>query len=519
MGTSLTWITDSIAGQSPAVDPNRPAVAFDDQEPLSWAQLRDAELRYARSLQAAGIGRGDRVAMLLTNSVDYLVFFLALARVGAVAVRLNWRLTAGELQFMLDDSGTKMLLLDAEFADRIEGILGDITVESHVVRGADGSAPEWATPLEHFLGGQGNGEFPELGLDDPLSLMYTSGTTGRPKGAIWTHGNALWFSSMQTMKWKFDQDTVAMTPGPLFHVGGLEAVLLPALVSHGTAVTYVSGGFSVERLLEVCRRQRVSTLLLYSFMLYDLLRLEDPGAHVPPSLGRLVVGGDTLQPWTFDELDKSLPGIDMVQVYGLTEGGPISTCMDREFARDRPGSVGRPMPLSELKVVDERDDLVAPGQVGEVYTRSPAVSPGYWQRPDANAETFRDGWCRTGDLGRIDDGGFLFLAGREKDMIRSGGENIYPAEIEALLTKAPHVADAAVVAVPHPRYNEVGCAVVVPMPGETIDVAALRRLCADNLARFKVPHHFVIADSLPRTPSGKVKKYELQAEHSSLGNG
>jgi fatty-acyl-CoA synthase len=518
MGVSLSWITDSIAGQVPSAASGHPAVAFDDGTPLTWAELREAELRCARSLQKAGITRGDRVALLLRNSVDYLVFYLAIARVGAISVRLNFRLTTPEFSFILSDSDVSLLVFDAEFEDRIVPMRDEIPVHTYVVRGDDGARPEWAVPLDIFLSEESAGDFPQLGMDDPLALIYTSGTTGRPKGAIYTHGSTLWCGSVQAMRWKFDRHTVAMTAGPLFHVGGLEAVLLPAMITHGTAITFSSGGFRLDRALEVARRQSVTTMLLYSFMVYDLLRMDGAGELLPPSLTRIVTGADTVMPWAYGEFEKLIPGVELVQVYGLSEGGAISTCLDWEDAREHPGGVGRPMPLTEVKLVRSDGATAAPGDVGEICVRSPAVSVGYWHRPNATAETFIDGWCKTGDLGKVDADGFLMLAGREKDMIRSAGENVYPAEVEAVITTVPHVAEAAVFAVPDAKYQEVGCGALLPVAGQEIDVELVRRHCTERLARYKIPKYFVVVDELPRTPSGKVKKFELRARYASLAD-
>jgi fatty-acyl-CoA synthase len=516
MGLSLGWITDSVGGEGATVAADRPALARDGEAPLTYGELREAELRYAAALQRAGIGRGDRVGILLRNSVDYLVLYLAIARLGAISVRLNFRLTGPEARFILEDSGSKLLIFEADFADRVAAIRDQLAIETYVAREEQGEAPGWAVPFDGFFSAGGEFDAPSLGLEDPATLLYTSGTTGTPKGAIWTHGNALWFASIQAMKWKFDPDTVAMTPGPLFHAGGLEALLLPALTCHGTAITFRSGAFSLESLLEAARAQAATTVLLYSFMAYELLRMPEVEKLVPPSLTRIACGGDIVMPWVYDALEERLPGIEMVQLYGLTEGGAVSTTLDHDDARDHPDSVGRPMPLTEVKVVGDAAQALPPGEVGEVWVRSPAVSPGFWERPEADAETFVDGWCRTGDLGRIDADGFLSLAGRAKDMIRSGAENIYPAEIEAVITAAPEVADAAVVGVPDPKYHEVGCAVLVPIAGARVDLDGLRRFCSERLAKYKIPKYFVVAEELPRTPSGKVKKFELRDRYRNV---
>ncbi|MEV6895589.1 class I adenylate-forming enzyme family protein [Kribbella sp. NPDC051137] len=514
MGVSMLWVSDSIAGQAPPVPVDQPAVAIGAETPLTWAEFRDREIAYASALQRAGVRPGDRVGMLLKNSVDYMIAIFAIARVGAIAVRLNWRLMPNELKFILNDSGTTLLLLDHDLAGKVADIRADLPVRTYVVRGD--ATLDWAQPFEDFVAGPLSMEFPELNLDDPACLMYTSGTTGLPKGAIWTHGNNLWFGAIQSLRWKFDSSTVAMTSGPLFHAGGWEALLLSAITSHGTAITYPSGSFDLLEYLAACRTQQVTDILIYSFMVPEFIRRPDCAELIPPTLRRIVCGGDTLMPWVYDEFAKKLPHIELVQVYGLTEGGAITCCLDGKDA-DRAGSVGRTMPFTDVRIVTGEGKDAPVGEVAELYVRSPAVSPGYWHRDEANAETFVDGWCRTGDLASVDSEGFITLGGRAKDMIRSGGENIYPAEIEAVITTAPGVADAAVVGVPDPRYNEVGCAVLVAMDGQQVDVDAVRAFCVARLAKYKVPKYLVVVDELPRTASGKIKKFELREKYRDLG--
>ena len=510
MGTSLTWITDAVAGPAPIVDPNSPALALDDGAPLSWLELRDKELRYASALRRAGVGKGDRVGILLRNSTDYVVLYLAIARLGAIGVRLNWRLTPSELSYIVGDADATVLVFDGEYADRVNAFRAEAPIETFVAHTPAAEPLDWAMSWDEFLTGELATDCPSLEMGDPVSLIYTSGTTGRPKGVVWTHGTTLWFCSMQAMRWKYDTHTVAMTPGPLFHVGGLEAVLLPALVSHGTAVTFSSGGFDLERLLDVVRSRSVTTLLLYAFMVYDLVRLPGVDKLVPGTLARVMSGGDTLQPWAYPEFGKVLPGIELVQVYGSSESGAVSTCLDWEFAQDHPGGVGRPMPMAQISLVNADGAVVGSDEVGEILVRGPSTASEYWRNPAATAETFVDGWCHTGDLGRLDEQGFLYLTGRAKDMIRSGGENVYPAEVEAVLAEAANVADAAVFGVADPRFTEVGCAALVALPGTTIDLDEVREYCRTRLAKFKVPRYLVVVDELPRTASGKVKKYELR---------
>jgi fatty-acyl-CoA synthase len=301
----------------------------------------------------------------------------------------------------------------------------------------------------------------------------------------------------------------------MYHAGGLETMIMPALLCGGTGVCIRSGGFSVEHLIEVINEVEATDVLLFSFMFYELLRLERVEERVPASLRRFLVGGDTVMPWAFEDCSRRFPQIELVQLYGLTEGGAVATTLDPEDVHTQANSVGRPMPFSEAQVVREDGSLTDPGEVGEIWVRSPAVSPGYWQRPEINEKTFVDGWCRTGDLGFVNADGYLSLSGRAKDMIRSGGENIYPAEVEKVLTKHEAIADAAVIGVPHERFHEVGCALIITSDGAELDAEAIRLYCREHMAGYKVPKHFIAVEELPRTPSGKVMKFVLRDQYAS----
>lgn len=513
---SMSWITDAVTGQSPVISPDAPAVALAGGTPVTWGELRRLELGFASALVQTGVKKGDRVGILMRNSTDYFVCILALARAGAIAVRLNWRLTAPELKFMLVDSETSLLILDDEFVESIGSIRDEIPARRFVARNAQGlNLPDWVEPLDEFVSGDAVADFPACDLDDPLSLMYTSGTTGLPKGVIWTHGNTLWFGAIQIMKWKLDQTTRGITIGPLFHGGGWEAVLLPTLMSHGLAIASPSGSFDLRQYLGVASAQGATIMLMYNFFVQELMKIPGCKDLMPDSVRQIVMGGDCMPPAMHEKFYELFSDIELFQVYGLTEGGAITTCLDSKNS-DRVGSVGKPLPLNEVRLVRADGTLASVGEIAEVQVRGPNVSPGFWRRPEENISTFVDGWCRTGDLGRVDADGFLTLCGREKDMIRSKGENIYPAEIEAVLASAPSVAEAVVVGVPDDDWVEVGCAILVAAPGAAIEIDAVRRHCGAHIAKFKIPRHFVIVPEIPRTPQGKPKKALLREQYRDI---
>jgi len=516
---NLSWLVDEPHRRLATGDPEACALSAEGMERWSYRDLRDHADRYAKGLQDLGVVTGDRVGILLLNSLEYWATYFGILKLGAIAVRLNFRLAPAELQYVLSDSGCKVLCFHARFGTRLEPIRPEVPVQAYVVfQEAGGDGPDWALSSKAWEEGDPVGISPAASnMSDPAMLMYTSGTSGQAKGALWTHGNTLWFAVMQALKWGFSPGTVAMTTGPFYHVGAFEDLLLPALLSRGSAVFLGSGGFSIERALTVMEKERVTDILLYPFMLYELVRYSNLEQHDLSRLKRIVSGGDPLMPWAVEAVRERLPGVELVQAYGLTEGGAISTCLDDAYAAVHPDSVGRPLPLTSVSVVREDGSEAEPGEVGEVMVCSPSVSAGYWNQPNATRETFVDGWCRTGDLGRVTDDGFLVLTGRKKDMIRSGGENIYPAEVERVLTDHPVVMEAAVIAVPDEKFLEVGCAVVVLEAGVLVDDEELLGYCRSYLASYKVPRYVVRVDQLPRNLSGKVTKYALRERYRQIG--
>ena len=355
--------------------------------------------------------------------------------------------------------------------------------------------------------------------DTPAVIMYTSGTTGRPKGAVWTHANALGYAWMQAVQWGFDHSTKALTTGPFYHVGAFENLLTPTLLMKGTAVFMQSTGFSIERTARVMGDMSVTCALLYPFMINDLVTLPADVLQRLGSLRMLVTGGSAIAPSTVRALQQLVPTVGLVQTYGSTEGGAIATASTPADAVDHPECVGQSFALTEVIVCN--DDVGTPisrGEVGEVWIRSPSVSVGYWNKPEETQHTFVNRWCRTGDLGRINDAGRLQITGRKKDMIRSGGENVYPAELEMVLTDHPAVADLAIIGIADRQYEEVVCAVIVLRDGCALNAEEFRAYARSRMAKYKVPAYVEFVDALPRTASGKIQKFILRERFAHLAD-
>lgn len=517
MNPTLASITQLIDD----TDLDRVALALESDEEWTYRQLARQVNRYGHALLSLGARPGSRIAVLLYNSLEYWALYLAIARIGAIAVRVNFRLAARELEYVLTDSGAEIVCMHDDFLEVAGSVRGALPAARFVGLRRSGVGAEWLTPIQEIDDYDHDTQLDVAPPTDemPVMIMYTSGTTGVPKGAVWTHANSVWFAVAQALEWKYDRATVAMTTGPLYHVGACEDLLLPALLTRGTAVMTRSGGFSVERMLGVLAGRRVTDTLIYPFMIYEML--QHPRLHEfdLSALRRVTTGGSSIAEWAVERMLDQLPGVDLIPTYGLTEGGGISTSMPSVAGtRQHPDSVGRAMPFTEVQIVGEDSRPLSADEVGEVWVRSPAVAKEYWQKPEASAETFVDGWCRTGDLGRLTKDRYLILSGRAKDMIKSGGENIYPIEVEQVLLAHPDVSDVAVIGVPDEKYQEAVCAVIVPMPGRMVTSQEIIEHCRAQLASYKKPRHVYIVSSLPRTPSGKIMKFKLKEAFPAISN-
>ena len=496
-------------------DPDRPALSIGNDETLTYRDLASRSRRRARGLIALGVQPGDRVALMMFNSMEYWVCYFAITRIGAIVVRTNFRLSGEELEYALNDSGTSLAIADAELLNRVVNRREEISVDTYVCTTGHSDATV-LTLTEIDSTDDSELDVPRPRDSEAAMIMYTSGTTGRPKGAVWTHSATTWFSAMQVIDWQLTSDTVIFVAGPLYHVGAMEDYSLPTLAVGGHVVFLESGAFDIEAALRIASRRGVTDLTLFPSMIYQMLQLEALSTIDLSRVRRIFTGGDPLLPWAVERIQELFSGVDVVQVYGLTEGTPIAACGGPGDAFVDPGSVGRAMAFCEISIRDDDGAAISDGEAGEIWTRSPANAREYWNKPEATAETFVDGWCRTGDLGTVRDGR-LTVTGRKKDMIRSGGENIYAREVEDILMRHADVLDAAAIAVPDPTYREVVCAVIVKREGSAVSADEIVAHCAAHMASYKKPRYVVFVDALPRTPSAKIQKFILREQFAHLG--
>jgi long-chain acyl-CoA synthetase len=484
---------------------------------ITFGELDARSSQAAQAFRAAGVGFGDRVAFIEKNGAEFFEVVFALAKLGAVAVPLNWRLAAPEMQHIVEDAHARIVIVGSEFFSHVERIESIGTVETII---AIGDHDRWPRFDDWIAAHPPQDPNVATTSDDIAFLMYTSGTTGLPKGVMLTNGNYFSKTTGVIDRWRFDDDSVSLVVMPMFHMAGSGWALVG--VYQGCR-TVVLRDVDPAAILKAIARHRITNMLLVPAVIQMLLAA--PGVEDTDfSSVRAIVYGAS--PITDDVLTKGLDriGCEFQQVYGLTETTGSVTQLDSvdHDPRHRPGllrSCGKPYPWVKIRIVDDAGDDVPVGAVGEVWTRSAQNMAGYWNNPEATAATVTaDGWLKTGDAGYLDSDGYLFLHDRKKDMIVSGGENVYPTEVENVLMTHPAVDDVAVIGVPDPRWGEAVKAVVVAAPSTAPTEVELIAYARERLGGFKLPKSVEFVDALPRTPSGKILKRTLRDPYwSSVG--
>jgi fatty-acyl-CoA synthase len=487
----------------------------------TYAELNARANRLANLMsQRLGVRKGDRVSILAHNSVAYIDLFYGLAKIGAILAPLNWRLTARELTYIVNDCQPKVLVCDPVFADLLAEVRPKVDVAQYIA--LDGAEIEGALLYDRWLSSVPATEPPRpvLEADDTCAILYTSGTTGRPKGAMIPHRQVLWNAINTVASWGLNESDVSPVFTPLFHAGGLFAFLTPLFYVGGRILLFHS--FDLDAIFQAILDEKC-TVVLGVPTIYRML-MNHPGfAEADFSHLRFFIsGGAPLPPELAHEWLAAKGGV-FRQGYGLTEVGVNCFSMTDKESRAKIGSVGKPIFHSKIRLVNPQTGRdVAVGQEGEVRIWGPHVCTGYWRNPQASADSLWcdpvDGsgpWFCTGDMARMDEDGFYYIIGRYKDMIKSGGENIYAAEVEAVFREHPAVADAALIGLPHETWGEVGLMVVVLEGGKAATDGELKAFCGERLARYKIPKQVVFADALPYSSYGKVVKAELKKRYLS----
>ena len=478
-----------------------------DEERFTYSQLNERVNRLAAGLMDMGLRKGDNAAILLQNCSQYIEIYFALAKIGAVAVPLNFMLKGKGLEFLVNNSAARIMFLEETTREQVEDARSrftSIASDSFIFIGS--TVPEEYRSYEKLIS-EGSPEEPDVRVDedDDLIILYTSGTTGLPKGIVLTHRNRLTYFNWCGLEYGMLFDGIHMVTTPLYHN---VACFLSQTQFYTGGTVVVMRKFSAEHCVELIVREKVTSTFMVPTQLNLVLRMRGVEPSSLSSVRTIVTGAAPLATRTKEQI-IGLFNCDLHEMYGLTETGLI-TNMKPEDALRKVRCVGQPFFHMEMRVVDEHGHDVPEGEVGEIVARGPLLLRTYYSNEKAYNDAMRDGWFFSGDLGRVDDEGFLYLVDRKKDMICSGGVNIYPMDVEEILHSHPKVHESAVIGVPDERWGESVLAIVVLKPGESLTKEDLIRHCKDNMASYQAPKLVEFLDELPRNPSGKVLKRELR---------
>lgn len=476
----------------------------------TYGELNARANRTANWLRGLGVGKGDRVSILAQNSVHTIDLLYGLGKIGAIFAPLNWRLTARELVYIAGDCAPRVVVCGPEFT----GLLADVCqeVDIPVVVSIEGADIDGALVYEECVAtaSPDEPELPPLTGEDIYCILYTSGTTGRPKGAMIPHRQVLWNCINTVISWGLGESDISPVMTPMFHAGGLFIFLTPLFYVGGKIL--LARSFDSEASLDLIQRER-ATVVLGVPTLFQMWMSSPSFAAADFSHVRYFVSGGAPCPVSLIQAWRAAKGGYLRQGYGLTEVGVNCFTMTDEESISRIGSVGKPVIHSRMRIVNEKGEDVVRGQTGELIIYGPHVCSGYWRNPEATGEALQDGWFHTGDMARQDVDGFYYMAGRYKDMIISGGENVYAAEVETVFLEHPAVREAALIGTPDDKWGEVGLMVVVPHDKAAPVAEELLDYCHGRLARYKVPKRVIFVDELPYSPYGKVMKAVLRARY------
>lgn len=499
-----------------SLNPDKAAVIFEDKT-FTYKDLNERINRTAHMLLEMGIAKGDRVGVLMYNTYQLVEIFFALAKIGAILVPLNTRFVSAELDYIIKDSGLKALAFGEAFIGVLEPLSGCLPIKhGHYL--CLGKPPAWAKSYEDEVGKQPAGEpvvDEPAGWEDAIIIMYTSGTTGTPKGAVLSHRKTFFNALNANIYYGLIPSDVMLAPRPMFHSGGLLVELCPMIYKGGTLI--MRGRFSPEAILTTIEEYKVTVLEISATVLRFILEQCDIDKYDLSSLRVIYTGGERVPTALLEDCEKK--GIIVSQIYGQTETSTLTWLSPGDAVRKR-GSVGKPVFHGDVRVVGKDGQPVKPGEIGEIVVSGYITMNGYWGKPVLTEDTIIDGWLHTGDLATVDDEGFIYIVDRAKDMFISGGENVYPAEIEKAYLENRKILNVGVCGIPDQRWGEVGLACIVLKDDETMTEEEALQFCDGRLARYKIPKVVMFVKELPMTAAQKIMRKKLREDYlKSRGSG
>ena len=499
------WVTKWAS-----LKPDKPSIIFEGKT-FTYKDLNERINRTAHMLQGMGIGKGDRAGVLMYNTYQLVEIFFALAKIGAILVPLNTRFVSSELEYIIKDSGLKALIFGEAFIGVLEPLSKSLPIEKgHYL--CLGTPPAWAKNYEEEVTAQRSVSEPVVdepaGGEDAIIIMYTSGTTGAPKGAILSHRKTFFNALNANIYYGLTPSDIMLAPRPMFHSGGLLVELCPMIYKGGTLI--MKGRFSPEEILTTIEKYKVTVLEIAATVLRFILEQCDIDKYDLSSLRICYTGGERVPPALLEDYEQK--GIIVSQIYGQTETSTLTWLSPEDAVRKR-GSVGKPVFHGNVRIVGKDGKQVRPGEVGEIVVSGFIPMNGYWGKPELTEGTIVDGWLHTGDLAKIDEEGFFYIVDREKDMYISGGENVYPAEIEKVFLENRKILDLGVCGIPDEKWGEVGLATVVLKEGETMTEAEAVAFCDGRLARYKIPRIVRFVKEIPINAAQKVLRKKLKEEY------
>jgi len=495
--------------------PDRVAVRFKNVT-LTFKDLNEKANRFANAVSRLGVGKGDRVAIISHNCHQYAYCWFGLTKIGAIITPLNFMLRGSEIGYIINHSEPKMFFVEDSLIETVKNVPEKMESVQYFgcIKLGEGTKPEGWLDFDELVE-EGSSVEPEVEIheNEPASLLYTSGTEAAPKGVLNTHLN--YYSTILSSQTDCDfrPDDVFLLSIPLYHVAGLHILLAAVNVGAKTVIQYLP---EVEEILQLIEKEKVTQLVYPATLFVKLIQHPDVEKYDLSSVKKCLTFGSLMPSAIYERYKKLMPQAVWRNYYGQTELSPLGTTLQPEDFERKPTSIGKPHLTVEIRIVDDEDKDVPPGQMGEIVARSPSVMLGYFKDEERTKKAFRGGWLHTGDYGYMDEEGYLYFVDRKKDIIKSGGENVSSQEVEEVIFKHPKVAEAAVVGVPHPYWMEAVTAVIVPKKDVQVTSEEIIQYCKEKLAGYKVPKYVVFVDELPKNPSGKILKRVLREKFKDL---